>query len=39
MKRKNKCKYWGENIYPWFDDGCHAGHSFCDPAKCEDYSE
>jgi len=39
MKRKNRCRYWGENTYPWLDDGCHIGHSFCDPAKCEDYSE
>jgi|GEM_PF-4812249 len=41
MKRKEKlicdCIHWGENIYPWFDDGCHLGYSYCNPEKCEDY--
>ena len=31
------CKYWGENIFPYFDDGCHIGYSYCDPEKCDDY--
>jgi len=34
---KNDCIHWGENIFPYFDDGCHLGYSFCDPRKCEDY--
>ena len=21
------CRHWGENIFPYFDDGCHLGHS------------
>ena len=31
------CIYWGENIFPYFDDGCHIGHSYCDPKTCADY--
>jgi hypothetical protein len=31
------CRHWGENIYPWLDDGCHLGYSLCDPSKCPDY--
>ena len=36
-KPKNDCRYWGENVFPFFDDGCHIGHSFCNPKECEDY--
>ena len=31
------CAYWGENVYPYFDDGCHIGHSYCNPKECDDY--
>ena len=34
---KNDCRYWGENVFPFFDDGCHIGHSFCNPKECDDY--
>ena len=36
-KPQNDCVHWGENIFPFFDDGCHLGHSWCDPENCEDY--
>jgi hypothetical protein len=32
------CRYWGENVFPFFDDGCHVGYDYCDPSKCPDYT-
>jgi len=29
--------HWGENVYPYFDDGCHLGHSYCNPEECDDF--
>ena len=32
------CRHWGENIFPYFDDGCHLGHSWCPCGpECPDY--
>ena len=31
------CVHWGENVFPYFDDGCHLGYSYCNPEKCDDY--
>jgi hypothetical protein len=31
------CIYWGENVFPYFDDGCHIGYSYCNPQECDDY--
>jgi hypothetical protein len=36
-RKKNWCKHWGENIFPYMDDGCHIGHSWCNPETCDDY--
>jgi hypothetical protein len=32
------CIHWGENVFPYFDDGCHIGHSYCNPKECDDYT-
>ncbi|MEM3828660.1 MAG: hypothetical protein QXP36_05555 [Conexivisphaerales archaeon] len=31
------CVHWGENVFPYFDDGCHLGYSYCNPKTCDDY--
>jgi hypothetical protein len=34
---RNKCRFWGENVHPFLDDGCHLGYSYCNPETCGDY--
>jgi hypothetical protein len=31
------CIHWGENVFPYFDDGCHLGHGYCNPKECDNY--